>query len=164
MSIYSYFADIGLWDAYVSGGSMISSTPAPGAAGLSAELRTEIAAVPARMVEAWAAHDAEAFAELFAEDGSLILPGVYKKGREEIQRFMEAGYAGSYKGTRVTGKPLEIKPLAEGAVALVTVGGVLARGEAEVSSKEAIRASWILIRGEGRWELAVYQNCPRDPA
>ena len=143
---------------------MTSSTPVTGVVDLPAELRAEIAAVPARMVAAWAAHDARAFSELFTQDGTLILPGIYKKGREEIRRFMEASYARSYKGTRVTGEPLDIKPLAEGAVALLTVGGVLAQGETEVSPKEAIRASWILVRSGGKWELAVYHNCPRDPA
>jgi uncharacterized protein (TIGR02246 family) len=116
------------------------------------------------MVAAWAAHDAEAFSQLFLPDGTLILPGVYKKGRDEIREFMAAGYAGPYKGTRVTGSPLDIKPLGSSSVALLTVGGVLAPGETELSTKEAIRASWILVKHEGRWQLAVYQNCPRDPA
>lgn len=49
-------------------------------------------------------------------------------------------------------------------MALLTVGGVLAPGETELSAKEAIRASWILVRRDGKWQLAVYQNCPRDPA
>jgi uncharacterized protein (TIGR02246 family) len=131
---------------------------------LSGEELAQVAAVPARMVAAWAAHDAKAFSELFAQDGTLILPGIYKKGRNEIRQFMEAGYAGPYKGTSVTGTPLEVKPLGAGAVALLTVGGVLAQGEKELSSKAAIRASWILVRNQGQWELAVYQNCPRDPA
>jgi uncharacterized protein (TIGR02246 family) len=125
--------------------------------------QAEIAAVPARMVAAWAAHDADAFAQLFVRDGTLILPGVYKKGREEIREFMAAEYAGRYKGTRVTGSPLDIKPLAESAVALLTVGGVMAPGETELPDENAIRASWILVCREGRWQLAVYQNCPRDP-
>lgn len=143
---------------------MTTSTSVPGTAGPSDAEQAEIAAVPARMVAAWAAHDAEAFAELFTQDGTLILPGVYKKGRDEIQRFMAAGYAGPYKGTTVTGSPLDIKPLGSGAVALLTVGGVLAPGESELSAKEAIRASWILVRRDGKWQLAVYQNCPRDPS
>lgn len=126
--------------------------------------QAELAAVPARMVAAWAAHDADAFAHLFTSDGTLILPGVYKKGREQIREFMAAQYAGPYKGTRVTGAPLDIKPLAEGAVALLTIGGVMEPGEAELSDDAAIRASWILVRREGRWQLAVYQNCPRDAA
>jgi len=128
-------------------------------------LMAELAAVPGRLVSAWAAQDAEAFSQLFIQDGTMILPGVYKKGREDIRKHMEAGYAGPYKGTSVTGTPLEVKPLGSDAFALITVGGVLAPGEEEVSTKEAIRASWILVKDDdGTWRLAVYQNCPRDPA
>jgi uncharacterized protein (TIGR02246 family) len=75
---------------------------------------------------------------------------------------MAAAYAGPYQGTRVIGSPIDVKPLADGAVALLTMGGVLARGETELSDKAAIRASWILVRRDGGWQLAVYQNCPRD--
>jgi uncharacterized protein (TIGR02246 family) len=128
-------------------------------------LMAELAAVPGRLISAWAAQDAEAFSQLFIQDGTMILPGVYKKGREDIRKHMEAGYAGPYKGTSVTGTPLEMKPLGSDAFALITVGGVLAPGEQEVSAKEAIRASWILVKDDdGTWRLAVYQNCPRDPA
>lgn len=140
---------------------MPTSTPAAASA-ISGTEQAAIAAVPARMVAAWAAQDANAFADLFTQDGTLILPGVYRKGREEIREFMAAGYAGPYQGTRVTGSPIDIKPLADGAVALLTMGGVLAPGETEVSDNAAIRASWILVRRDGRWQLAVYQNCPRD--
>lgn len=140
---------------------MTSKTGAPGIPGA---VMAELAAVPGRLVSAWAAHDAEAFSQLFVEDGTLILPGVYKKGRDDIREFMAAGYAGPYKGTNVTGTPLDIKPLGDGAFALITVGGVLAPGEKEVSTKEAIRASWILVNDEGTWRLAVYHNCPRDKA
>jgi uncharacterized protein (TIGR02246 family) len=141
-----------------------TKTSAPGTPKIPDALVAEIAAVPGRLVSAWAAHDAEAFSQLFLQDGTLILPGVYKKGREEIRQFMEAGYAGPYKGTTVTGTPLDVKPLGTDAVALLTVGGVLAPGEKEVSTKEAIRAAWILVKDDGTWRLAVYQNCPRDPA
>lgn len=121
-----------------------------------------IAAVPARMVAAWAAHDADAFADLFTPDGTMILPGVYKKGHDEIREFMAAGYAGPYQGTRVIGSPIDLKPLGTGAVALLTTGGVIAAGETELSDEAAIRASWIVVKRDGEWKLAVYQNCPRD--
>ncbi|MEE6307034.1 SgcJ/EcaC family oxidoreductase [Plantactinospora veratri] len=126
--------------------------------------RAAIAAVPARMVEIWAKHDADGFAELFTQDGTLILPGVYRKGRDEIRAFMAAQFADAYRGTRVTGQPVEVIPLAPGAVALTTVGGVLAPGESELSAEAAIRASWILVKRGDAWLLAVYHNCPRDPA
>jgi uncharacterized protein (TIGR02246 family) len=124
----------------------------------------ELVAIPGRLVTAWAANDAKAFSQLFIEDGTMILPGVYKKGREEIRQHMEAGYAGQYKGTTVTGSPLDAKPLGSDAVAMITVGGVLAPGEKELSSKEAIRASWIMVKDDdGMWRISLYQNCPRDP-
>ena len=143
---------------------MTTKMSAPSTPNMPDALMAEIAAVPGRLVSAWAAHDAEAFSQLFTQDGTLIMPGVYKKGRDEIRQFMEAGYAGPYKGTSVTGTPLDIKPLGTNAVALLTVGGVLASGEKEVSTKQAIRAAWILVKDDGTWRLAVYQNCPRDPA
>lgn len=132
------------------------------ATGPSEAEQAAIAAVPGRLVSAWEAHDANAFAELFTADGTLILPGQYKKGRDEIREFMATGFAGPYQGTRVTGTPIDIKPLAPGAAALITQGGVLAPGESEVSARAAIRASWILVKRDGQWQLAVYQNCPRD--
>ncbi|HEY2505083.1 MAG TPA: SgcJ/EcaC family oxidoreductase [Streptosporangiaceae bacterium] len=143
---------------------MSTKSSAPVASKIPDALMAEIAAVPGRLVSAWAANDAEAFSQLFTQDGTLILPGVYKKGRDDIRQFMEAGYAGPYKGTSVTGTPLDVKPLGTDAFALLTVGGVLAPGETEVSTKQAIRASWILVKDDDTWRLAVYQNCPRDPA
>jgi uncharacterized protein (TIGR02246 family) len=126
--------------------------------------RAAIAAVPARMVMAWAAHDADAFAELFTPDGTMLLPGVYRSGREAIRQFMIDAYAGSYRGTTVTGTPIAIKPLGSGVVALLTEGGVISAGADELTAAAAIRASWILVKRGDRWQLAVYQNCPRDPA
>ncbi|MEV0271231.1 MAG: SgcJ/EcaC family oxidoreductase [Hamadaea sp.] len=139
----------------------MTATTTP-AAPPSAQDQMAIAAVPAKLIAAWAAQDAAAFADLFTDDGTMMLPGVYQKGKEAIQEYMAGEYAGRFAGTRVTGQPLEIKPLAGGAVALLTEGGVLAPGETQVSAERAIRASWILVKQGGDWKLAVYHNCQRD--
>jgi uncharacterized protein (TIGR02246 family) len=121
----------------------------------------EIEQVPGRIVAAWQANDADAFAATFTEDGSMILPGdVYLTGRERIRAYMAEAFGGPYRGTQVTGTPLALKPLADDVVLLLTQGGVLADGASEVSAANAIRASWLLRRVDGQWLITAYQNTP----
>ncbi|MEU6019836.1 SgcJ/EcaC family oxidoreductase [Micromonospora sp. NPDC048871] len=129
---------------------------------VSSEDQAAVAAVPGRVVQAWAANDADAFAEVFVQDGTMILPGHFRKGRDEIRAFMAQGFAGPYKGTRVTGQPFDVRFLGPDVALLLTAGGVLAPGETEVAAERAIRASWLLVRTPEGWRLAAYQNSPRD--
>lgn len=117
-----------------------------------------VAAIPGRIVAAWAAHDAEAFASVFTKDGSMILPGSYQKGRDDIRDFMAAGFSGPYKGTQVTGEPFDVRVLADGVCLLLSVGGVLAAGETELPPERVVRASWLVVKQDGEWLLAAYQN------
>ncbi|MEU1586959.1 SgcJ/EcaC family oxidoreductase [Micromonospora sp. NPDC005710] len=141
---------------------MTPSSSAPLVTGLSGADQAAIAAVPGRLVKAWAAQDAQAFADIFVDNGSMLLPGVYRQGKDNIRDFMSTAFGGPFKGTRVTGTPVEIKQLAPGAVALITEGGVIPAGETTLPDRAAIRASWILVNHDGEWLLSVYQNCPRD--
>jgi uncharacterized protein (TIGR02246 family) len=132
--------------------------------GIATADQTAIAGAPQRLVAAWAARDAAAFAALFTEDGTMILPGVYRKGRPDISAYMAYAFATIYRDTRVTGRPIDLKPIGSDAVALITEGGVIAPGETQLSPAATIRASWILVKRDGEWQVAVYHNCPRDPA
>ena len=126
---------------------------------------TAIQNVPARIVAAWAENDADAFAAVFAEDGSLILPGdVYLTSREQVREFMAAGFAGPYKGSKVYGEPLAVRPLDGDYALIITRGGVLMPGETEVAAERAIRASWLLTKQGSDWLIAAYQNTPVNVA
>jgi uncharacterized protein (TIGR02246 family) len=120
-----------------------------------------VATIPKRIVTAWEAHDADAFAEVFTEDGTMILAGVYKKGRDDIREFMAAQFEGPFKGTRVAGDPVDIRFFTGAAGMLITEGGVLRPGDTEVAAQQAIRASWLVVKKDATWHLAAYQNSPR---
>ncbi|MGH3864296.1 SgcJ/EcaC family oxidoreductase [Actinokineospora sp.] len=124
--------------------------------------KVAIASLTQKVIASWAYADAEAFASVFTDDGTMVLPGLYKKGREEIQKYMTVAFADVYKGTQVTGKPIDMRPLGRDAAILLSAGGVLDPGESEVADKAAIRAAWIVVKQDGQWKLAAYQNSPRD--
>jgi uncharacterized protein (TIGR02246 family) len=126
--------------------------------------KAAIAALTQKVVAAWAYHDADTFASVFTDDGTMILPGVLCVGRDEVRAHMAAAFEGRYKGTQVTGKPISIRSLGPDVAILLSLGGVLESGETEVSEDGAIRASWLAIRQDGQWLLAAYQNSPRYDA
>ena len=139
---------------------MTTTTTTP--AGLTDADKAAIASLTQRVIAAWAYHDAGSFADVFTEDGTMILAGVYKKGRADIGEYMAAAFEGIYKGTQVTGKPIDMRPLGRDAAILLSQGGVLEPGESEVAESAAIRAAWVVVREDGQWRLAAYQNTPKQ--
>ncbi|MEE4544625.1 SgcJ/EcaC family oxidoreductase [Streptomyces sp. V4-01] len=139
---------------------MSGSTVEQAAAGPSAADQAAVAALTQQVIAAWARNDADGFADLFVEDGTMILPGLIKLGREEIRGYLTDAFAGPYQGTRVTGRPLGIRFLSPESGILLTQGGVLAPGETEISDAQTIHASWVVVKLGGDWRLAAYQNSP----
>lgn len=139
---------------------MSGSTVDQAAAGPSAAEQAAVAALTQQVIAAWAKNDGDGFADLFVQDGTMILPGVIKQGREEIRAYLNAAFAGPYKGTRVTGRPLGIRFLSPESGILLTRGGVLAPGETETATDQTIHASWVVVKSDGAWRLAAYQNSP----
>ncbi|WP_407319807.1 SgcJ/EcaC family oxidoreductase [Isoptericola halotolerans] len=121
-----------------------------------------LADVPRQIIEAWAAHDADAFAEVFTEDGTMILPGAFATGRTAIREFMERAFTGPYQGTQVVGAPFQVRRLSDDIVLMLTDGGVVKAGSETVADTAAVRASWLLVRRDQGWKLAAYQNSPRN--
>lgn len=126
------------------------------------EKEKEVLGVPLRMVSAWAKNDVEGIVDTFAPDGILILPGdVYKKGHDEIRPFLAAAFAGPFKGTGVTGKPVDLRFASDDVALIRTHGGVMADGDDEIAPELAVRSGWTCVKRDGTWYLASYQNSPR---
>ena len=122
--------------------------------------KAAIGALTQQLGAAWAKHDADAFAEQFVDDATMVLAGVYRSGRDEIRDYMAEAFRGRFRDTRVTGTPISVRALGDDVAVLLTVGGVLEPGDTEPRPQRKIHASWLVVRDGGRWLLAAYQNTP----
>jgi uncharacterized protein (TIGR02246 family) len=114
-----------------------------------------------RIQGAWAANDPDAFADIFAENGSLLMQDTQLTSREEIRAFMTGGFAGPYKGAHVEGGPLQLHFLSDDVALLVTRGGIILGGETSVDPSRVIRAVWVIVRrAPGKLELVSHQSSP----
>jgi uncharacterized protein (TIGR02246 family) len=108
--------------------------------------------------DAWANNDADAFAALYTEDATVVQPGIHKKNKEDIRTTMAAAFAGPLKGSRVLDEPQSIRLIGSDAAIVITEGGVLMAGEADLPTERMIRATWVLAKEDEQWYVAAYQN------
>jgi len=111
---------------------------------------------------AWADNDADAFAELYLADATVVQPAVYKNSKDAIRTSMAAAFAGPLKGSTVIDKPLSVRFLSDDAVVVISEGGVLMAGESEVPPQRLVRATWVLAKRDGRWMIVAYHNSPAN--
>lgn len=117
--------------------------------------------IPQRITHAWATNDADAFADTFTENGSVLLADNQLTSREEIRAYLRDAFAGGLAGARVTGTPLDVKFLADDVAIAITEGGIVLPGEDDVAPQRRIRAVWVIARGEdGTLSLVSHQSSP----
>ncbi|OLF11296.1 SgcJ/EcaC family oxidoreductase [Actinophytocola xanthii] len=124
------------------------------------EREKAVLTVPQRIQAAWLANDADAFAGVFAENGSLLMQDDQLTSAEEIRSYMGAGFQGPYRGAHVTGWPLQVDFLSEDAAMVITQGGIILDGESEIAPEREIRATWVIARQDGEWRLFSHQSSP----
>ncbi|GAA2601547.1 SgcJ/EcaC family oxidoreductase [Actinomadura fulvescens] len=117
--------------------------------------------VPMRIQAAWAANDADAFADVFADNGSLLMRDDQLTSREEIRSYMARAFQGPLAGARVKGWPVEIKFLTDEVAVVITEGGIMLPEDTEVSAANFIRATWVIARSpDGALKLVSHQSSP----
>jgi uncharacterized protein (TIGR02246 family) len=109
---------------------------------------------------AWAANDADALAELYTDDATVVQPGVFKKSKDEIRSTMAAGFAGPLKGSYVLDTPQSVRFLGGDIALVIAEGGIVMAGAADGRPERAVRATWVLTKLDGRWMVAAYHNSP----
>ncbi|MER7541939.1 SgcJ/EcaC family oxidoreductase [Spirillospora sp. NPDC127506] len=120
---------------------------------------SDVRAVLGRMYAAWADNDPDAFADLYAEDATVVLPGVFQRGREAVRDYMAAAFAGPLKGSRAVDEPQDVRVDGDTAV-IVSRAGIIMAGEDAVRAERERLATWVLSRRSGRWLVSAYANAP----
>ena len=110
--------------------------------------------------KAWDAGDADAFVTDYAEDATVIMPGIYRTSKEEVRRSMADGFASFLKGSTAIDTVESIRFLGENAAVAVSETGVRFPGETEVPAERMVYATWVLEKRGGTWLLAAYHNSP----
>jgi uncharacterized protein (TIGR02246 family) len=123
------------------------------------ELEKAATSVTSRIDTAWNNNDADAFADVFTPDGSLALSGDrYFKGRDSIRVHVRESFDGPHKNTRLLQNIVDFMLLSPESGVITTEGGVLAPGETDVHPDRALRATWVVVKQDGAWFMAAYQN------
>ena len=112
------------------------------------------------LYKAWDAGDADAFVANYREDATAILPGSYRRSKEEVRQSMAAGFASFLKDTTSIDKLDSIRFLGETAAVVVSETGIKFPGETEVPAERMVYATWVLEKRDGAWLLVAYHNSP----
>jgi uncharacterized protein (TIGR02246 family) len=112
--------------------------------------------------DAWAAGDADAFADLYTNDATVVLPGTHTWNNDDIRTTVAAAVAGPFKGSRVLDEPQSVRFLGPDIAVVITEGGVLMAGQTELAAERLVRATWVLTKRDEQWQVAAYQNGPAN--
>lgn len=119
-----------------------------------------VLSVPLRVRAAWDANDADALADLFVANGSMLIGDEQLKGREDIRAYLSEAFSGAYHGTRLAERPVTIKLLTDDVALAVTDAAVLVDGQTEPNDDQLVRAMYVVVRQNGEWRLASHQTSP----
>lgn len=113
---------------------------------------------------AFAAGDAEKYASWYAEDATVVMPGLWLSDRVALQSTMEQLFAGPLAGATGLFDVQSIRyPTADTAVVVsrgrVRLAGEPASGE---TADQPWLDTWVLARVRDRWRVAAFHSCPED--
>ena len=112
------------------------------------------------MSDAWALMDAAQFAACYADDATVIGPGIYLRGKDDISGSMAAAFAGPLKGSRRPHSAQSVRFLSGDTAVVVTESATIFPGEAEAPPDRQHLVTWILTRYDGQWLVEANHICP----
>lgn len=128
---------------------------------MSSELAHEaVLATFKTMSDAWALMDAPQFAACYASDATVIGPGIYLRGKDNIEASMAAAFAGPLKHSLRPHSARSLRFLSGDTAVVVTESATVFPGEAEAPPDRQHLVTWILTRHDGQWLVEANHICP----
>lgn len=116
--------------------------------------------VPLRIRGAWERNDADLFAGVFTDNGSMLVGDQQLDSREAVLEYMKEAFEGTYAGARLEETPVVIRKLSDTVAFAVTKGGLVLKGETDVAPERQVRATWVIVKEDGDWKLLSHQTSP----
>jgi uncharacterized protein (TIGR02246 family) len=113
----------------------------------------------ARLIDAWNAHDAGAFAGLFAAEGVSIGFDGSEAAGDEIREHLGAVFA-DHETAAYIAKMREVRSLGPDAAVVRAVVGMVPPGQEELNPKANALQSLVAVRQGEEWRVALFQNTP----
>jgi uncharacterized protein (TIGR02246 family) len=111
------------------------------------------------MYQAWANNDPKRYAECFEQDVDYVaFDGTHIKGRAENERLHRTLWNGVLKGTRLEGGLVQLRPLTANVVLAHATGAVVFPWQTAVKKNRLSIQTLVLVKREGRWLAAAFQN------
>jgi uncharacterized protein (TIGR02246 family) len=121
-----------------------------------------VRAVLDRVYAAWAANDADAFVEPYAEEATAQLPGASLPNRAAIHSTMTAVFAGELKGTRAVHEPRSVRFLGDDVAVVISQSAIVFPGQSEPAEQTRAFDTWVLSKRIDAWRVEAFHQCPQS--
>ena len=112
-----------------------------------------------RLLEAWAAGDAERYGALFTEDADYVaFDGVNQKGRAAIVSGHRPLFEKWLHGSRLTGEVTGVRFLASDVALVHASGGTVLKGKKKPDATRRSIQSLVAVNGEDGWRFTSFHN------
>jgi uncharacterized protein (TIGR02246 family) len=122
-----------------------------------------VLSVPMRMLAAVTVKDPDAFADIFAENGSLVQYDDELRNREEIRAYVRAAFEGPFRYCQVAGRFLYLDFLTDDVAMVTEETSVLLPGERSPAPERVFHATWVIRRrmeGQQQHDLLSFHQGP----
>jgi uncharacterized protein (TIGR02246 family) len=120
----------------------------------------DVRALHAKLLGAWNRRDAETYAGLFTEIGTLVgFDGSSIEGRQAIAEHLEPIFADHQTATYVS-KVRDVRFLSDEVALLRAVAGMIPPGQPDLNPALNAVQSMLAVLESGHWRVAHFQSTP----